>query len=527
VAELNWTPVVRPSYGPEERLPPDAEREALRRGAEWFVQSKLLVTPARLEEALRTRPILRLPPPPSDAPLGDGSLGIFEAPLSIIRADGSQIQSVARRGDCSGESAMALAFGGRLLDRPEQMAVAKNLLNFWYFASDARKKERGDPRHAAYGLVAWGIDSPAWYVANYGDDNARLLLGTLAVAALEHDDHWDEAVMMCLLANLRTAGQLGFRGDRIDLPELLAHDWQYFFLRRNVSYSPHMESYLWACYLWVYQRTGYEPFYRRAENALRMTMAVYTDGWRWPSGLSQDKARIVLPLAWLVRVKDTPEHRRWLRQAVEGLFRLQEPCGAVREELGLAGHGMFPPPNSNAAYGSSEAPLIQRNGEPVCDLLYTTNFAFLGLHEAAAATADKDYREAADRLARFLCRIQVHSPTRPELDGGWFRGFDFKRWEHWGSNADVGWGAWCIESGWTQGWITAVLGMREMHTSLWDLTKDSKIKRHFERLRRQMLPDDALKAMKAEPVKKAKKSRQTGRQTVFLNKRVPSTESPA
>ena len=256
---------------------------------------------------------------------------------------------------------------------------------------------------------------------------------------------------------------------------------------------------------WAYQHTGYELFYQRAENALRMTMAVYTDGWRWTNGLAQEKARIILPLAWLVRVKDTPEHRRWLRQAVEGLLRLQAPCGAIREELGLKGHGMFPPPKSNAAYGSSEAPLIQRNGDPVCDLLYTSNFAFLGLNEAAAASGDQDCRDAADRLARFLCRVQVRSPAQPSLDGGWFRGFDFQRWEQWGSNADAGWGPWSIESGWTQGEITAVLAMRQMHTSLWDLTKDSRIKRHFERLRRQMLPDADLKAMKAGPAKKREK----------------------
>ena len=159
-----------------------------------------------------------------------------------------------------------------------------------------------------------------------------------------------------------------------------------------------MEAYLWACYLWAYQQTGFELFYQRAENALRMTMAQYTDGWRWTNGLAQEKARILLPLAWLVRVKDTPEHRQWLRKAVDGLVALQEPCGAIREELGLPGRGMFPPPASNEAYGTSEAPLIQQNGDPVCDLLYTTNFAFLGLHEAAAA-GDPQAAEAEEKLA--------------------------------------------------------------------------------------------------------------------------------
>jgi hypothetical protein len=221
-----------------------------------------------------------------------------------------------------------------------------------------------------------------------------------------------------------------------------------------------------------------------------MTMDKYTDGWRWTNGLAQEKARILLPLAWLVRAKDTPKHRAMLRKAVNGLLALQDKCGAIREELGLPGKGRYPPPKSNEAYGRNEASLIATNGDRVCDLLYTSNFAFLGLREAAAATGDKDIIEAENKLAGLLCRIQVTSEAQPAVDGGWFRAFDFGRWEHWASNADHGWGAWAIESGWTQGWITAVLAMRQMKTSLWDLTHGSRIERHFERLRRKMIPDE-------------------------------------
>ena len=53
----------------------------------------------------------------------------------------------------------------------------------------------------------------------------------------------------------------------------------------------------------------------------------------------------------------------------------------------------------------------------------------MGLHEAAAATGESLYIEAEDKLAEFLCRIQVCSQSHPDLDGTWFRAFDFKRWE--------------------------------------------------------------------------------------------------
>ncbi len=483
--ELAWTPAVRASYGPDEELPADVELEAFRRGLAWFRNAKMIVHPSFAEEIAQGERLRSLP---ADAPVGDGSLGSLEAVLSILHSDGTQSIGSVRRGDCICETAMALAFEGRVLDAERSRSTARNLLDYYFFESGALERERGDPQDGNHGLIAWGVSSPAWWVASYGDDNARQMLGALAVAALNGDDRWDEVVLRCLFANLRTTGRLGFRGNRIDVGPLSARGWRSYFDDRPVNYAPHFEAYLWACFLWAYEQTGEELFLDRARTALTMTMAQHTDGWRWTNGLAQERARILLPLAWLVRVEDTPEHRALLRQAVDGLLALQEEHGAIREELGLPGRGAYPPPQSNEAYGRSEASLIARNGDPVSDLLYTTNFAFLGLHEAAAATGDAEMRAAADELAEFLCRIQVRSEGLPMLDGGWFRAFDFGRWEHWGSNADHGWGAWAIESGWTQGWITSVLALRQLNTSLWDLTHGSGIERHHERLRAEMLP---------------------------------------
>ncbi len=485
---LQWTPTVRASYARNEALPADYELQAIKRGLDWFGKAKMIVHPSYAKQIAGKERIDSLP---ADAPMGDGSLGALEAVMSVIHQDGSQTVSTVERGDCICETAMAMAIGGKLLNKPEYMKIGTNLLDYYLLKSDARKKERGDPKHGAYGLIAWGITTPAWQKANYGDDNARQMMGTWAVAAINGQTQWDEAMMMCLLANLRTTGQLGFRGSRIDVGAL-GGGWERYLRGKPVSYAPHFENYLWACYLWAYRQTGDELFLNRAETALKMTMAQHTDGWRWTNGLAQERARIILPLAWLVRVKDTPETRAMLRKAVDGLLKLQAPCGAIREELGLPGKGVYPPPKTNAAYGGNEASLIAANGDPVADLLYTTNFAFLGLHEAAAATGDKDIIAAEHKLAEFLCRIQVRAKSQPAVDGGWFRAFDFQRWEHWGSNADHGWGAWSIESGWTQGWITAVLAMRQMDTSLWDLTAGSKIERHHARLRKRMLPADAI-----------------------------------
>ncbi len=480
---LEWTQTVRPSYARDQELPLDVEKRALRRGVQWYFNAKLFPDASWPDDRSSYKDRVGPEAEPGWA-LGDGSHGMLEGFNAAVNHDGIQHVRWWLRNDCMGEGTMALAFGAILNRDQRSRTTALNLGDFIFFRSEITKGPRGNPFTPSFGLMSWDVNQNLGVF--YGDDNARSMLGTLACAALLEVDRWDEKILRCMLANLRTTGPMGFRGGRIDEKPLHARGWRYYFEQPRTHYAPHYEAYLWACFLWAYHQTGYVPFLERARTAIRMTMDVYPDAWHWTNGLQQERARMLLPLAWLVRVEDTPEHRQWLRRIAQDLLALQDECGAIREELGTTGKGSYAPPASNEAYGTAEAPLIQENGDPLCDLLYTTNFAFLGLHEAAGATGETFYAGAEDELAEFLCRIQIRSEAHPELDGGWFRAFDFGRWEYWASSADLGWGAWSIESGWTCGWIDAVLGMRCLKTSLWDLTNDSAVERHFDALHRLM-----------------------------------------
>lgn len=487
---LTWTPTVRPVFARDEALPADVEFQAIRRGIGWFGRARLFVHPAWADEAsrrLNTFPDGTGVGPEADWPVGDGRGGMIEGANARIHADGTQDWRYHLRNDCMGEASMAMAFGGRLHADPRGREIAANLNDFIHFHSPHSGSSRRDPAYAAYGLVAWNnLPGDGVY---YGDDNARSLLGTMATAALLDEDRWDESVLRALLANLRTTGPLGFRSDRLDEAILCEKGWRHYWTTERTNYAPHYESWLWACFLWAYRHTGFKPFLERTCTAIRLTMAAYPGEWRWTNGMQQERARMLLPLAWLVRLEDTPEHRGWLRFIANELLQFQDATGAIREELGPPARGAFGPPQSNEAYGTTEAPLIQENGDPLCDLLYTTNFAFAGLREASVATGETVYRAAEDRLAAFLCRIQAHSEVHPEFDGAWFRAFDFRRWDYWASNADLGWGAWSIESGWTQSWIASTLALRHLGTSFWDLTAHSRIRRHCDALVAQILPD--------------------------------------
>jgi len=478
---LDWTPAVRAYFGPGDKLPSDAAGQAVRRGTDWFIKARMLPCPGWEE---------------TNDKVGDGSDGAGECFISRIRYDGSQPRGMGLRNDCISESAMALAIRYWLDSSERFKTIAANLQDFIYGPRGFQVRSSADPESPTFGLIKWSTGSQEVF---FGDDNARSILGTIATATALGDDHWDEKLLRAILGNFRASGPYALQGHNLWEQLLFKYGWEHYWHHDQARLAPHFESWITACFLWLYDKTHFAPLLERTRRGIERMMQTYPDKWKWTNGIQQERARMLLPLAWLVRVDDTPEHRAWLHRMADDLLACQDACGAIREEVGQPGQGLYGPPKSNEAYATNEAPLIQVNGEKVCDMLYTSNFALLSLTEAAAATGDARLKKAADKLADFLVRIQVRSEARPELDGAWFRGFDFGRWEHWGSNADAGWGVWCTETGWTQGWICTVLALQGKKTNFWDFTAGSKIARHMDKLRPMMLPDRVLASSPPPP----------------------------
>ena len=168
-------------------------------------------------------------------------------------------------------------------------------------------------------------------------------------------------------------GPLGFRGGRLEERELQERGWRTYWETERTHYAPHYESWLWACFLWAYARTGFAPFLERAATGIRLTMAAYPDEWRWTNGIQQERARMLLALSWLVRVEASPTHRQWLHFMAGEPLRGQASCGAIREELGQPAREL--PPLSIAA---GVAPLAAGG-------------------DAAAALEEADRRMVADK----------------------------------------------------------------------------------------------------------------------------------
>jgi len=487
IKPVSWEPFVKPTFSKSEPLKENAYRSAIARGAQWYIKGRFLIHPdwKKHWQKIDTLKLPVGPPMDFNLPSGDGSLGIMEGHYSYINHDGSQPYRYWLRADCVAEAAMTFAMANTVSEQRENIEVSNNLMDFLFTSNVFRTPDSKNPRKSSYGLIGWADTHPSVY---YGDDNARVILASILAAQNLENNKWNRQIAELILANFRTTGENGFRGGSLTGDKIEKEGWQSLMKNQLQHLAPHFESWLWATYLWLYDKTKYQPLIDKTKKAIQITMDNYPHNWKWTNGLQQERARMILPLAWLVRVEDTDQNRQWLNRICDDLLNFQVSCGALREELGKGSKGKYGSPKSNQHYGTNEAPVIHTNGEPVADMLYTSNFAFFALNEAAQATKNPKYLDAVNRLADFLVRIQSSSKRRADLDGCWFRAFDYENWEYYGSNADHGWGAWGTLTGWTQSFITTTLALKLQETSYWALTKKTSIDREMKTVLPSMLP---------------------------------------
>lgn len=477
-----WPVYVQPAYGPKEILPDDALMNTVIKGTDWFFNAKLLVHESwehlyYKNTGVNGKDVVN-PPVENYKPVGNGLNGILEGHASRIGHDGNQPYRWWIRADAQAETAFALSSAFLLTDKEKYAETAKNLLTYLFERSNLTSGERANPASPSYGLIGWATTDPDAY---YGDDNARALLGVIGTSTNLNLNEWDEKIIEGIISNYRTAGVNGFRGPWFRDAGMQKTTWQKLGEREIVNVHPHYESWLWGLYIWLYDKTGYDPFLYKAKEAISITMKAYPE-WKWTNGIQQEYARMILPLSWLVRVENNAENKQWLDMVVSELLKEIDASGAIPEKFGKSGLGRYEKIGSNEEYGTKEAPLISSEEDRVSDLLYTMNFAFFSLNEAYHATNNHRYAEASSNISEFLIRIQIDSKQFQDLDGGWFRAFDYGNWEYWASNADSDWGPWGTLTGWTQSWIINGLVNQKSQQNLWDLSKGKYSNPEFKEL---------------------------------------------
>ena len=460
-----WKMSVRPAYGKDDPLPPDAEKKAFDNNVRWLDHWNISS---------------------HDGPL------VAEGFDSLISSNGTQRAHTRERSDNVAMSAMVLAFDWELNGNVESYDTACAIIDRLFRNPANICLDASSP---CYGQMSFYENVPIYY----GSGNSLSVIGLLAAEELLGRKKHLKEMLRCLLSVLRTTGKYGFRRPSFKLPDAFeVNPPEWYADEEFILKCPHRQAAIWTGFLLAWQLTGYGPFMEKAKTGLQMTMESFPD-LNWMNGLSQEFARLLLPLAMLVRCEDTPLHRQWLEKCADALLKLMTEDGALKESLGKRELGHFPPPDSNEKYGKSEASLIQQEGDAGCDTLYTTGFALLGFHEAARATGEEKYRAAADRLCRFTLRIQAKSEEHPELSGAWIRGFDCEMWDFWGSSADFAWGAWCTETGWGNAMNAAVLALRHLDRSIFDLAGAHSMREFLA----ELLAEQASTGTEQSPVKSA------------------------
>jgi hypothetical protein len=103
-------------------------------------------------------------------------------------------------------------------------------------------------------------------------------------------------------------------------------------------------------------------------------------------------------------------------------------------------------------------------GENLVDLVYTQNWATLGLQTLARVTGDAGYADAAARSLKLLTAIQDRSPEK-HLSGCWRGLYDLDAGT-WGGGDLYEGGANSIYTGWTNAPIALAIACALQETSL-------------------------------------------------------------
>lgn len=375
-----------------------------------------------------------------------GAAGAYEGFTNQINAKtGEHTKNRTIRTDCTCEIGGALLFDA-LLTGNEQSKKTADLL--FKFAFDWLQVKDGEHK----GMIRWSED--AWEHC-YQDDVARVVLGMLLSQHFGQEVPYLEQINAGLDYMIETTGADGIR---IPATEIRYFNPEYSAWLKTAGASEpcaHFNAYYHAVLLLSYRVCKNPRYLEYAEKGLSTLMKVYPDTRRETSE-TEEYCRLILPLAILYGVTGKKEHYAWLCKVADDLQKFRHPSGGYAEWD--TGYKAFCSRNHKG-----ECALLANNGDPVADLLYSNNWLPLGFAYAYMVTGEQKFYDLWKDSASFILSAQIHSEDKL-LDGAWARAFDLERRENNGIPYDIGWGPYCIESGWTVGEI--LMGLQFMQLAV-------------------------------------------------------------
>jgi hypothetical protein len=362
----------------------------------------------------------------------DGKGGVMEGLATEIFPDGTQKKAEVVRNDCCGE-AMLAHFLKYLLDNDRKaLEISDNLSDFIFgtFFTD----KPGSPLD---GMMMWSLDSPG---ICYQDDVARSVIPQMLKNLYGGTGRHMDKVSRALGFLVSTTGTDGLRVTRTENDKLDAGEVKRLQGTPGGLASAHYNAYYLASLLLNYMMTGNTSFLDTGVRGMESIMSAYPLTHRVLSE-TQELCRLVFPLALLYSATGKSRHRDMLYNVCSDLERFKQPSGAYVEwDTGYRA--------KYSRTNGDESSMLSENGDPVADLLYSVNWLPMGFIHAYFATGDEYFKSLWGQVCSFLCGCRIRSVDK-QIDGAWARSWDLDKKEYFGIPNDVGWGPWCVESGWT------------------------------------------------------------------------------
>ena len=370
-------------------------------------------------------------------PDAQGTRGVYEG----FRSYDHKLLPVYRS-DCNAETALALFLYGQLAGKAEYCQKTENIFSFLWKTG----WQDLNPANATRGLWKFYDDFEDFTNVGYANDNGEAGRALFVLHRLTGNKRYLEMAKLTaekfydLKFHLKIGRVQGLDLNRRGLAGYI-HNQDKKGNYRNYLVNPDAG----ILYLYAYQATGEKKYLAAVEESFS----------------SRSHADLFL-ISFLYALTGKSGYRQHLDRAVAALKKTQVPAGCL-----ISSNGEHARRNrhTNLHYGLSEVDVRHNTLEPITDQLYLNAKEVLNLYSAYRVTRDKKYREMFFRLMDFLVAIQLHSSDK-RLDGAWMRAFDCRNWDYHGSNGDVDWGPYCIESGWTNAWIAMALALYLQDISL-------------------------------------------------------------
>jgi hypothetical protein len=423
--------------------------ETLHQGLNWFIQSGVLNGE-------------------------NGEKGVYEGFSSSFDSQGRKtlrrdefLGHLCQRADCTADSAFCFWLGSLLpqdnsvsaSSQPRWKLIGRNLFHelysYWQHFDNDQSLRRG--------FFGWFND---YYNHNvfYSDDNGRCSLQSILYAYTHQNTPEAADLFLRSYANVialnQTMGKNGHRPARIDLKHFYPWKGRKGFRRqkfkRHQYQSPHYEGWTFAAILYGAYLLQDKELIKQVQLGIEDYMQIFPR-IAVEHSTGDDFSKLLIACVLLYQCTKESRHLTYINQIIDFFAAIQDPTtGAFPERDPYNMHARTEP--SNEKYGKGESALYTQASDTITDQLYSAGFLAWGLYFASKTGQVPQARSMLERFLDYLSAIQIRSPNL-QLNGVWTRGFDYYYGEPYGANGDVGWGAYSLETGWTQGPILTAFAM--------------------------------------------------------------------